>query len=46
MLAAARDFNKSDSRRSCRACGGLHPVIYGMHATNDLVEEAASREFW
>ena len=46
LLEPVRAFNADGARRTCAACGTVHPLAYGFDAGDDTADEAAARAAW
>lgn len=46
QLEAARAFNFSAEKRTCKNCGFVHPEAYGFYPRDDTAAEKAARELW
>ena len=46
LLDRARAFNEAADRRTCAACGHVHPLAYGFDPAADTGGEGAARLAW
>ena len=45
-LEQVRGFNADPQRRTCSACGTVHPLAYGLDVHNDDAAESEARATW
>lgn len=45
-LAAVRAFNADAAARTCKSCGTVHPLSYGLEPGDDTDAERAARASW
>ena len=46
LLEPVRAFNTDVERRTCPACGAVHPTAYGFDAEEDTADERLARAAW